>query len=381
MKLIKINPRENFENIIQEQGFLYADHYYTEAWAYEFSSFDIHQIETATQHLFQHCVEATDYLLKNDKKLESFQIPKKFYEIIKKSWQEDDISFYGRFDLAYYHFSGKVKLMEFNADTPTSLLESSVIQWFWLEDFNQKNHTQFDQFNSIHDKLLNHIQSIEKYLQKDKFYLTCFTDAEEDFMNISYLAEVLNQAGVESKIIDIQDIGLNEKGEFVDGNSHSLIKQIFKLYPWEWLFREEFSDQLIQNYEKTFWIEPLYKSIWSNKAFMVLLWELFPDSPYLLKASFKASDFSENYVKKPLLSREGANVTIVKDGKILSQTNGDYGREGYIFQEYFEIPQHQGFTPMIGSWVIGGESAGIGIRQSENIITDNKSEFVNHYIK
>jgi len=87
----------------------------------------------------------------------------------------------------------------------------------------------------------------------------------------------------------------------------------------------------------------------------------------------------KDYVVKPLLSREGANVSLVENGNVTSKTTGEYGEEGYIYQQLCKLPDFDGNYPVIGSWIIGGEAAGIGIRESNALITDNMSRFVPHF--
>ncbi|HEY1113767.1 MAG TPA: glutathionylspermidine synthase family protein, partial [Chitinophagaceae bacterium] len=157
------------------------------------------------------------------------------------------------------------------------------------------------------------------------------------------------------------------------------INSIFKLYAWEWLFHEEFGQYLVYEANREVnWVEPAWKLILSNKMLLVLLHELFPQSEYILPARFKEL-LNGNYVRKPLYSREGANVSIFRNGAMVEQTGGDYGEEGYIYQKYFELPNFGGNIPIIGSWLIGGEAAGIGIREGSGLITNNTSRFVPHY--
>ena len=120
--------------------------------------------------------------------------------------------------------------------------------------------------------------------------------------------------------------------------------------------------------------------ILSNKAILPILWELYPYHPYLLKAYFDRGDLL-SYAKKPILSREGANIELIKEGSSIAKTNGEYGEEGYIYQDLFELPNFDGNYPLIGSWVIGQQPAGIGIRESNHLITNNQSRFVPHLIK
>lgn len=373
MERLQITPRTNWEEKLLKQGFVYYKDYYTDDVCYQFTKQEIENLENATNEIFELCIKGLEFVLNSEEQLNRFKIPKKFHDVIKRSWQDDSISFYGRFDLAY---NGKdIKLLEFNADTPTSLLEASIIQWYWVQDYN----SQLDQFNSVHEKLVEHLKVCKPYIPDNLITFTTVEDNEEDFMTTKYLEDCAVQAGVYTNFLDISKVSINDLEQFCDTDGN-LLQTIFKLYPYEWMFHEEFADYIIKNYETTQWIEPLYKAIWSNKMFMVILSELFPFSPYILNCQTSPEKLTD-YVKKPLLSREGSNVTIVKNKAIIEQTDGEYGDEGFIYQEYFEIPKFNNKTPIIGSWLIGGVSAGIGIRESSNLITDNKSQFIPHFFK
>ena len=87
------------------------------------------------------------------------------------------------------------------------------------------------------------------------------------------------------------------------------------------------------------------------------------------------------HVTKPILSREGASVSIVKDGTIIEQSkNTDYAEHPRILQAYEPLPQFDGFRPIVGAWVIGETCAGIGIREDQSRITQDLSRFKPHYI-
>ena len=92
-----------------------------------------------------------------------------------------------------------------------------------------------------------------------------------------------------------------------------------------------------------------------------------------------SSGYLTSYVRKPILGREGANVEIVTPGNNF-QTAGPYGAEGFVYQEYAPLPDFDGLYPVLGTWVIDGEAAGMGIRESDTLITDNQSRFVPHVI-
>jgi len=122
--------------------------------------------------------------------------------------------------------------------------------------------------------------------------------------------------------------------------------------------------------------------ILSNKAILPILWQLNPNHPNLLPSftEFEKTSLGFSYAKKPILSREGANIQLFDNGRLISETKGEYGEEGFIYQELCPLPEFDGNYPLIGSWVVGQEAAGIGIRETNTLITDNLSRFVPHLI-
>src|SRR5215471_13054843 len=173
-------------------------------------------------------------------------IPGNAIELIKKSWQSEPPSLYGRFDFA---FDGvhPPKLLEYNADTPTSLLEAAVVQWYWLQDTNPKR----DQFNSLHERLVALWKELTPYLPGGRIDLTSMDDAE-DGMTVTYLQDTARQAGLQASIFPIDEIGWD--GSSFLGPDDEPLKAVFKLYPWEWMVREEFGAHLAS--AETIWIEP-----------------------------------------------------------------------------------------------------------------------------
>src|SRR5258706_15081402 len=86
-------------------------------------------------------------------------------------------------------------------------------------------------------------------------------------------------------------------------------------------------------------IEPAWKMLLANKAILPVLWELYPDHPNLLPAFFEPQRFATDYVKKPLLSREGANFSI-KSKRVEIDIPGEYGTEGFIYHAYQPMPSY-----------------------------------------
>ncbi len=376
MKRISISPRYNWKETTEKQGLIYStlddgSLYWDESAYYEFSSKEIDEIERVTNVLHQLYLDAAQHIIDNNL-FDKLKIQEPIIQLIKDAWDKEPPALYGRFDLGY---DGKnIKLLEYNADTPTSLIEASIIQWYWLQD----KFPMYDQFNSIHNKLEAKWADLKHYVDKTVYF--AHLDNNEDFMTVAYLAQTAQNAGLTTKFILMSDIGWDNQNKYFVDLDNNRIATIFKLYPYEWLINETFADGFIESSNITQWIEPVWKMLWSNKAILALLWELNPNHPNLLPTYFDADKFDGNYVKKPIYSREGANIEIVTDD-VIASTDGDYGEEGFVYQKLFELPEFDGNYPVIGSWMIDQEAAGMGIRESNTLITDNRSRFVPHLFK
>jgi len=365
--------RANWQSIVEGQGLTYhtvdGQPYYDESVYYEFNAKQIDQIEADTNEIHRINLEAVQNVIDNHR-YDELQIPEVAIPLIEWTWNNETPAVYGRYDL---HYDGKnpSKMLENNGDTPTGLIEAAVIQWFWLEEcFKGK-----DQFNSIHERLIAKWKELVAYLLLGPLHLT-HMDSNEDYMNVKYMEEVASQAGLKTKCLPIEEIGWDKIDQCFLDEDLSVIRNIFKLYPWEWLLKDRYAANMAATMKNTYWIEPAWKMILSNKGILPILWELNPGHPNLLPAYFNQNCLNE-YVKKPLFSREGANIEIVA-GDASIKTLGKYGTGKYIYQQYCAPPNFDGNYPVIGSWVIDGESAGIGIRESNTLVTGNFSRFVPH---
>jgi glutathionylspermidine synthase len=367
-----IPPRGDWQSCVESGGMNYhtidGQVYWDESACYTFSSTEIDELETATIELQELCITAVEHVISN-KLYNRLMIPPLAVPLIERSWDNDEPSLLGRFDLAYDSQSPP-KLLEYNADTPTALLEASVIQWFWLKE----RFPDADQFNSIHEKLIDAWKNLKPSLTTPLFF-SCVKDAPEDLGNLEYLRDTAIQAGLPTRQIFVEDIGHDpDRSTFIDFDD-TVIATMFKLYPWEWLISEPFGRYLESS--RMIMIEPAWKMILSNKGILPILWELNPGHPNLLRSGFDPDQFRENFVSKPFFSREGSNISIHRNGTA-TEFGGTYGGTGAIFQELARIPCFAGNYPVIGSWVINGESAGIGIREDTSEVTTNSSRFVPH---
>jgi len=372
MERIMTPPRFDWQEKVESYGMNYhtidGQIYWDETAYYRFSSSEIDELESATNELNDLCIKAAEHIIAG-KLYDRLQIPPQAVPLIERSWEKDEPSLYGRFDFAYDGHSPP-KMLEYNADTPTALLEASVIQWFWLKE----RFPDADQFNSIHEKLIDGWKDLKQYLDEPLFF-GCVKDAPEDLGNLEYLRDTAIQGGLQTELVYMEDLGFDSiNRHYVDTNDRG-ISSMFKLYPWEWLLNEFFGRYLEES--GIIMIEPAWKMILSNKGILPILWEMNPRHPNLLESSFNADHFRDNFVSKPLLSREGSNISIHRNGAV-QEYGGTYGGKGAVYQELATIPGFGGNYPVIGSWVIYGESAGIGIREDASPVTTNTSRFVPH---
>ncbi|HEU0010468.1 MAG TPA: glutathionylspermidine synthase family protein [Verrucomicrobiae bacterium] len=365
-----ISPRLDWRAKVEEVGLTYHTHedgpYWDEAAYYQFTAREIDELEAAANALHALCLEAAGAVVENGW-WDRLAMPKAAVPVVQASWDRDDFSLYGRFDLAY-DGAHPPRLLEYNADTPTALLEASVAQWFWLKD----SFAAADQFNSIHERLIE----AWKVLGPGRVHFASVKDHPEDEQTVLYLQDTCHQAGFDTRRLAIEDIGWDKKrGCFTDLEDEQ-IETAFKLYPWEWMWHEEFGAHLAA--EPARFIEPAWKMLLSNKGLLPILWELFPNHPNLLPCFDSPEPLAGNYVQKPKLSREGANIALVENGALAQSTDGEYGEEGFVYQALAELPDFSGNRPVMGVWIVDHEAAGLGIREDSRRITGNLSRFVPH---
>lgn len=409
MQRLTLQPRPNWQATVESQGFHFHSiddkPYWDESVCYLFAAAEIDQLEAATYALNDLCLQAVQHVIDNNL-FHLFQIPPQFVPWVVQSWDRDEFTLYGRFDFAFDGVNPP-KLLEYNADTPTSLLEAAVIQWFWFKEVEQNRgaflqtktgtgtvssllnpdprtlNPVLDQFNSIHDRLIEAWRAYASVIDARRasapalfnptMYFSSVQGSIEDFMTVTYLRDTATQAGLATEYLPIEQIGFNHpRSLFVDLREKP-IHNMFKLYPWEWMIREQFSPFLLQTL--IHWLEAPWKMILSNKAILPILHELFPDSPYILPAAFEP--LPGPHIRKPILSREGANVAMIIGGKAVIETPGPYTGP-HVYQQLQPLPDYQGNLPVIGSWLVNGYACGIGIREDTSPITGNTSRFVPH---
>lgn len=379
MKRIAIEERPWWQEQARDLGFRFhtidGEKYWDESAYYQFSLKQVeNDIEDVTQELHELAMALVDEVVASEQKLEQLCIPERHWDLVATSWRQRQPHLYGRMDFSY-DGAAPAKLLELNYDTPTSLYESGFFQWLWLEDAIKHDMVPkgSDQFNSLQEQLKSRFGE----LGVERLHFASVQNSDEDLGTVRYLQDIASQAGLATRYVPMEQIGFGD-GHFWDREDQA-IDAIFKLYPWEFMLAEEFGDLIAGS--QTLWLEPPWKIILANKGILPLLWQAHKGHPNLLEAHFDdGSALGRGWVKKPIFSREGANVELyLPDGQRLAEP-GPYDDSRFIRQALAPLPAFAGNHTLLGSWVVGDVACGMGIREDSSLITKDSARFVPHII-
>lgn len=381
-----VSPRENWQEIAEHNGFLFhhvdGAIYWDESACWQFTLREVEdEIEDPTTELYAMCLALVDDACASQQIMEQLAIPEYAWDMIAGSWRDGDMSLYGRFDFAY-DGSGSAKMLEFNADTPTSIYETAFFQWGWLEDMVASGGLpeSTDQFNRLHEALIERFGKI--LTQGSLMHFSAVEEHIEDRATVRYLEDLAGQAGLEPKFVPIEKIAMDDAGRFLDHEGYQ-IGALFKLYPWEDMLREEFGQHAASS--GTTFVEPAWKAILSNKAMLPLLWQRHMGHRNLLPAYFAGSAEADElsrqpHVTKPFFSREGADILLYDGSSTHSGPREGYGEEGGIVQAYAPIARVGDNHAVIGSWVVGDDAVAMSVREDASPITRDLARFVPNVI-
>lgn len=340
----------------------------------------------AVDELYDMFVAAAQEVIDKNR-FDELGIPFNLVDAIKMSWENEvHWHLYGRFDLAGGLDEKPIKLIEFNADTPTALFESAILQWAILKQNNQVENLQF---NSIYESLIDNFkrlitldENVENFDELYKGWKILFSSVagnEEEEITTKLLAYIANEAGFKTNFSYVDEVEFGEEGIFKDGENY---EYWFKLIPWEDIAIEEgelamLLTQIMRN-QKAIILNPAYTLLFQSKGILKILWELYPNHPLLLETKDEPLE-GKSYVKKPVFGREGANISIIKDGKTLYENVGPYGNNKSIYQEYVEFNSYENEYYQAGVF-FAYKGCGLGFRKG-GIVLDNYSKFVGHIIK
>jgi glutathionylspermidine synthase len=147
------------------------------------------------------------------------------------------------------------------------------------------------------------------------------------------------------------------------------------------MLKESFGRYIFDGSSCTTWIEPVWKALLGSKALLPVLWEMFPEHENLLPAYFDGPNGMDRYVAKPMYGWEGAGICIVADGALVAARPERHaaGQE-CVYQQFLDPPAFDGNYPVLGTWIVNGYAAGLGIRESDHLVTDTDARFVPHFL-
>lgn len=390
VQLQKINPLDDAS--LEELGFTW----HTDADGSKYISDALVQVKSeeaesyyeATNAIYDMFVEGAEYVIENDLFFD-LGIPFNLVDAIKKSWENDvHWHLYGRFDLAGGIDNQPIKLIEFNADTPTSLFESALLQWAMLKHNKMDEEKQFNNvYAAISENfkrlitLFDDTESFEERYDGWKILFSCIDGNDEEEATTRLLQQMATDAGFNTSFEYLQNVHFGENG-ITDAHDNEY-EYWFKLYPWEDIAIDEPElattlTHIMQN-QKAIILNPAYTLLFQSKGMMKILCDLFPDSPYLLKTSFEPLGGIKQ-VEKTVFGREGANTKIIDaNGSVLEELEGPYGNYKKVYQEYVEFPKDaQGAKYQAGVF-FAYEACGMSFRKGSEIM-NNMSKFVGHVL-
>jgi glutathionylspermidine synthase len=343
----------------------------------------------ATNTLYDMYVEAAEYVIENNL-FHEIGIPFNLVDVIKESWENDvHWHLYGRFDLAGGLDGKPIKLLEFNADTPTALFETAIIQWAMLKKNGLEEESQF---NALYESLVNNfkrlvtleedVSTFEERYDGWNFLFTSVKGNSEEENTVRLLQHIATEAGYETEFAYIDDIEFSvEDGIFYENKNYELW---FKLIPWEDIALEE-SDlamllsNIIKN-QKAIIFNPAYTLLFQSKGLLKILWDLYPNHPLLLESSFEPLQ-GKKQVKKPVFGREGGSVSILdEEANDVESVEGDYDSHKMIYQAYTELATDKEGQCYQAGVFYAYEACGLGFRKGGKIL-DNMSKFVGHIVQ
>jgi len=390
VKLKKVAPLQ--KEYLEELGFVWhTDNDNTSYIADELtvvSEAEAEAYANAANELYDMFVEAGEYVIENSL-FHEIGIPFNLVELIKTSWESDvHWHLYGRFDFAGGIDGKPIKLLEFNADTPTALFESAIIQWAMLK---QNGLEESSQFNFIYEALVENFRRIvtlgvdteqfEELYEGWRFLFSSIKGNAEEENTVKLLRHIATEAGFDTAFAYIDETEFDDSGIYSEEEKFDLW---FKLIPWEDIAIEE-SDlamlltDIIKNQEAIIF-NPAYTLMFQSKGFLKILWDLYPNHPLLLESSFEPLE-GKKQVRKPIFGREGGDVAIINaDGTVEEENKDVYGNHKMLFQEYVELP-----TDLEGNSYQAGvfyayEACGVGFRRGGKIL-NNMSKFVGHIVE
>ena len=350
-----------------------------------------HELIRATNELHLMYLHATDKVLKDDKLLEYFNIPKLLWPRLRLSWQNRRYqTITGRLDFCMD--SRGLKVYEYNADSASCHAEAGEFmnRWAIQGGLNIGENPADGLRNALADCWKHSEATPLVHIMQDH-------DDEEDYHSL-FMRNALVQAGFKAKIIHgTEGLHWDSRGRLIDDEDNQ-VKTVWKTWAWETMLeqlREDATGMEVAPPIRTGYpedkvrlidvllrpevlvYEPLWTAIPSNKAILPVLWSLFPNHRYLLEAGFELTPelIKNGYAQKPIAGRRGDNVKLIGECKsVLDSTDGRFDKQESIYQQLWCLPKVEDQYVQVCTFTVGGHYGGSCLRSDPSLVIMGNSD-------
>lgn len=342
----------------------------------------------------------TVYAVQNadDELLLTLGIPKEALSMAHVLIRPEMVTVIGRFD--FVNTVEGLKLLEFNSDTPTSVVEAFFVNaracsFFGSESPNKGMEVHIGEaFKTI----------LETYKElgyaTDSIVFSALGWHDEDRDTVNYL---LKQSGLAAKFAALEDLRISQDRLCALINDQLLpIDVWYRLHALEKLAAEsDEQDQYPTGAHvldlvargKLAIINPPSAFVAQSKALLSLIWnlheagEFYTSSEHLLIEKYMLPTYMENqfldkspYVTKPIFGREGGAVCLFEANGVMVERDKDdsYWDQPMIYQKRVEMEKIECNTEnglyigrlLWGSFLVGGKASAISARVGERITSN-----------
>ncbi|HSG89258.1 MAG TPA: bifunctional glutathionylspermidine amidase/synthase [Pseudomonadales bacterium] len=355
----------------------------------------VEKLEYASNELHAMFMHATDYVLQDDALLAKFNLPPAIWPRIHQSWDNRrNEMITGRFD---FSMSARgLKVYEYNCDSASCHMETGRVQGRWAE------HMDCDDGEDAGATLFDDLVAAWKERPIDGIVHVMLDEELEENYHALYMTGAMQRAGLRCKVLrGVEGLAWTMDGEIVDPDGDR-IRWVWKTWAWETALdqiREECEDdaERLATYDAgaprtdaprlvdvllrpgVMVFEPLWTLIPSNKAILPILWQLFPNHPFLLESAFEITDAlrERGYVSKPIAGRCGHNITMTgRNDERVAETGGRFERQDMVHQELFPLPVIDGDHVQVCTFTVSGAWSASCLRIDASPVIKSESDLI-----
>lgn len=185
MKKVTNAINNSWQYHFEEAGFDYHSldgKYWIDNYHLELKRSEVEALENAANEVHSMCLEMIGENVRTGN-FEKYGLNKFIISAMERSWKKKDFHLYGRFDFAY-DGTGSPKMLEYNADTPTSIVETAIGQNLWQEmQFNEFG-IKYEMLNRLEKSFKKRFELWKMQNEGKNFYFAADELTIEDWGNV-----------------------------------------------------------------------------------------------------------------------------------------------------------------------------------------------------